>query len=339
MIVGKCFWSFYFTISFLSSTSLLIGIRVHKGVLLFIDEHLDRLYEGAKALDMDIGMTQLQLESLIYKTLDANGMGIENTNSSFTTNTSNDGIHIRLMVTRGLKSTPYQHPKVTIGFPTIVIIPEYKHMDSTSGPKKDGITLFTSCIRRGTPDVQDPNWNSHSKLNCIAACIQASKAGADEALMLDPRGFVATCNSTNFFIVTKGERISSSSSSSFPSKDGTSSTFPHHKYLPEVWAPTGSYQLRGITRAKVIELCRKDGIPVKECDFSLTQVYSAEEAFVTGTFAGQISVKEVDGRKIINRDSSTSTTGDDFVPGPVTKRLQMLYAELCEQEAAKGRRV
>ncbi|KAL4521258.1 hypothetical protein Ndes2437A_g05190 [Nannochloris sp. 'desiccata'] len=303
------------------------GIRVHKGVLLFIEEHLDRLYEGAKALDMDIGLTQLQLESLIYRTLDANGMGRENTNTSSTitksttaTTTSNEGIHIRLMVTRGLKSTPYQHPNVTIGLPTVVIIPEYKHMDPMNGPKKKGIALFTSCIRRGNPDVQDPNWNSHSKLNCIAACIQASKAGADEALMLDPRGFVATCNSTNFFIVRKGERAPSSSSSS--------------SFLPEVWAPTGSYQLRGITRAKVIELCRKNGIAVRECDFSLTQVYSADEAFVTGTFAGQIPVREVDGRKIC----ICSSTSGDFVPGPVTERLQRLYAELCEQEAAKGRK-
>jgi branched-subunit amino acid aminotransferase/4-amino-4-deoxychorismate lyase len=259
---------------------------------------------------MNLGVTQFQLEKLIYKTLDANGMGLATQTSDTTTSkTSNEGIHIRLMVTRGLKSTPYQHPSFTIGLPTIVIIPEYKQMDpSSNGPKKKGITLFTTHVRRGNPDVQDPGWNSHSKLNCIAACIQASKAGADEALMLDPRGFVATCNSTNFFIVRKGG---------------------------EVWAPTGSYQLHGITRAKVIELCRSNGIPIMECDFTLTQVYSAEEAFVTGTFAGQIPVREIDGRKI---GSTIGSSTASFVPGPVTERLQKLYADLCEEEAAKGRR-
>jgi branched-subunit amino acid aminotransferase/4-amino-4-deoxychorismate lyase len=293
------------------------GIRAHKGVLLFIQEHLDRLYEGAKAIDMEIGLAPAQLENLIYKTLDANGMG--NSISSINIGTTNNsGVHIRLMVTRGLKSTPYQHPKVTIGAPTIVIIPEYKQVDD--GTTHNGITLFTTHVRRGNPDVQDPNWNSHSKLNCIAACIQASKAGADEALMLDPRGFVATCNSTNFFIVRKGEKNEETGEFS----------------APEVWAPTGGYQLRGITRGKVIELCRKNEIIVKECDFSLTQVYSAEEAFVTGTFAGQIPVREIDGRKIM---SSTNGNSTDFVAGPVTQRLQRSYAELCEQEAAKGRRI
>jgi branched-subunit amino acid aminotransferase/4-amino-4-deoxychorismate lyase len=313
---------------------------------------------------MDIGLTPSQLENLIYKTLDANGMGetqirtrngknegtkedntTEQKNTSNSTNimlnesnttattSASSGIHIRLMVTRGLKSTPYQHPNCTIGSPTIVIIPEYKQMDPVNGPKKKGITLFTTHVRRGQPDVQDPNWNSHSKLNCISACIQASKAGADEALMLDPRGFVATCNSTNFFIVRKGEKGSYSSSSSSPTA------------AAEIWAPTGNYQLRGITRAKVIDLCRKNNIIVKECDFSLTQVYSAEEAFVTGTFAGQIPVREVDGRKISGSRSfnnstthTSGTTDSSFVPGPVTKKLQKLYAELCEQEAAKGRR-
>ena len=255
------------------------GIRVHKGVLLFAQDHLDRLYEGAKAIDMELGLTQTELHGLILSTLEANGM----------TGPNATGIHIRLMVTRGLKPTPYQHPGITIGLPTIVVLPEWKALDP--GSKDKGIRLFTVHIRRGNPDVQDPGWNSHSKLNCIAACIQAAKAGADEALMLDPRGFVATCNSTNFFIVRKGE----------------------------VWAPGPGYQLRGITRQKVLDLCKSAGIVVKECDFYLTQVYSADEAFVTGTFAGQVPVVEVDGRKI-----------GDGKKGPITERLQKLYVELCE---------
>ncbi|KAI3431784.1 hypothetical protein D9Q98_010538 [Chlorella vulgaris] len=258
------------------------GIRLHRGVLLFMQDHIDRLFEGAKALAMDIGLTKQQLTQLVYDTVDGNGMS--------------DGVHIRLMVTRGLKPTPYQNPRITIGQPTIVIVPEWK--EAAAGPKEQGVRLFTCHVRRGSPDVQDPGWNSHSKLNCIAACIQANAAGADEALMLDPCGFVATCNSTNFFIVRKGE----------------------------VWAPTTKYQMPGITRSKVLQLCRQAGIPCRELDFSLTQVYSAGEAFVTGTFAGQIPVKAVDGRAIGSGRR-----------GPVVQRLQQLYKELCDSEAAGGR--
>lgn len=257
------------------------GIRLHKGRLVFLDQHLARLYEGAKAIDMDIGLTPTQMEERLYATLKANAM--------------TDGVHIRLMVTRGVKSTPYQHPRVTITPPTVVIIPEFKA--PAPEPLERGIRLYTVSIRRGAPDVQDPKLNSHSKLNCIQACIQADKAGADEALMLDPHGFVATCNSTHFFIVRRGE----------------------------VWTSTGQYCLAGITRGNVIRLCRENGIPVHEKNFSLTDVYGAEEAFVTGTFSGLIPAVDIDGR----------TVGDGQ-RGGVTKRLQALYRELVEREAASA---
>ncbi|PNH08681.1 Branched-chain-amino-acid aminotransferase-like protein 2 [Tetrabaena socialis] len=259
------------------------GIRLHKGCLYLIEEHLERLWEGCKALDMDVGLTQQQLQQLLYETVDANGM--------------TSGVHIRLMVTRGLKPTPYQNPNITIGKPTIVIIPEFK--EPSPVPRERGIRLFTVHVRRGAPDVQDPGLNSHSKLNCIAACIQANKAGADEALMLDPQGFVCTCNSTNFFIVRKGE----------------------------VWAPSPRHQLRGITRARVLALCGQHGVPCRETDFYLTQVYGADEAFVTGTFAGVIPVVEVDGRVV-----------GDGRRGPVALKLQQLHAAFVDAYCAAGRR-
>ena len=230
------------------------GIRFHQGTLLFLDAHLKRLYEGAKALDLDVGLDAAALTQDIRKVLDANAMDSD--------------VHIRLMVSRGRKRTPYQDPRVTIGPATIVIIPEYKVPSAEVSQR--GISLFTVHVRRGPPDVQDNKLNSHSKLNCILGCIQATKAGADEALMLDTRGFVATCNSTHFFIVRDGE----------------------------VWTSGGGYCLGGITRANVIKLCRDNDIPVFERDFSLTDVYGAEESFVTGTFAGLVPVNEVDGRII-----------------------------------------
>ena len=252
------------------------GIRLHNGRLLFEQAHLDRLYEGAKAIDLDIGMPPVDLAAQIHRCVAANAM--------------RSGVHVRLMVTRGIKSTPYQDPRFTVSGPTIVIIPEFK------APKpellSDGIRLFTVHVRRGAPDVQDPKWNSHSKLNCIAACIQATRAGADEALMLDPHGFVATCNATNFFIVRKGE----------------------------VWTSTGDYCLLGITRQAVIDLCGRHGIPVFQKNFSLTQVYAADEAFVTGTFAGLVPVGSVDGRAIGSGRR-----------GPLCERLQGLYAALVEE--------
>ena len=252
------------------------GIRLHNGKLAFIDDHLERLYEGAKAIDLDIGMPPAALAAEILTTTRANGM--------------TGGVHIRVMVTRGVKRTPYQDPRMTVGGPTIVIIPEYKEPKPAVATR--GIRLFTVHVRRGPPDVQDPKWNSHSKLNCITACIQATKAGADEALMLDPDGFVATCNSTHFFIVRKGE----------------------------VWTSSGDYCLLGITRARVLDLAARLGLPAHEKRFPLTQVYSADEAFVTGTFAGLVPVVEVDGRRI-----------GDGAGGPVTRRLTDAYATLLEE--------
>ena len=248
------------------------GLRVHQGRIAFLGSHLDRLWEGAKAIFMDIGISRAALEMRLYDTIDANQMA--------------DGCHIRLIVSRGLRATPYQDPRVVISPATIVIIAEHK--DPLPATLERGIRLFTVHVRRGFPDVQDPKLNSLSKLNCITACIQATQAGADEALMLDPHGFVATCNSTHFFIVRNGE----------------------------VWTSTGDYCLDGITRANVIKICRNNGIPVFERNFSLTDVYGAQEAFVTGTFAGVAPVTEIDGRLLSS------------ARGPMVERLQTLYRAL-----------
>jgi branched-chain amino acid aminotransferase len=255
------------------------GLRVHNGKIAFLKQHLDRLYEGAKALDMALEISASELGERLYRLLEKNGM--------------RDGVHIRLMVSRGVKATPYQDPRITITPPTIVIIPEYKQ--ALPETAEHGIRLFTVHVRRGYPDVQDPKLNTHSKLNCITACIQAAKAGADEALMLDPHGFVATCNSTHFFIVRKGE----------------------------VWTSGGDYCLSGITRGNVIALCQQNGIPLLQKNFSLTDVYGADEAFVTGTFAGLVPVREVDGRAI-----------GDGRRGPLVERLQQLYLAMLERECA-----
>src|SRR3954469_3595541 len=258
------------------------GLRVHKGRIAFLARHLDRLFEGAKAIAMDIGLSREALVLRLYETLDANRM--------------EEGVHIRLMVTRGSRSTPYQDPRVVISPATIVIIPEYK--EPLPAIVERGISLFTVHVRRGDPAVQDPKLNSHSKLNCITACIQAIEAGADEGLMLDPHGFVATCNSTHFFIVRKGA----------------------------VWTSTGDYCLGGITRGNVIDICREAGIPVFEKNFSLTDVYGADEAFVTGTFAGVIPARSVDGRAL--------TEGR----GAMTERLQGLYKARIEADVAAATR-
>ncbi|WP_374431314.1 aminotransferase class IV [Ideonella dechloratans] len=258
------------------------GLRVVGGHPVFLDAHLARLWEGAKAIMLDIGLSRAELTQAIYDTLAANQM--------------HDGVHIRLMVSRGVKRTPYQDPRVTVGPATIVILPEFKLAKPET--VQAGLKLFTVHVRRGYPDVLDPKLNSHSKLNCITACIQATAAGADEALMLDPHGFVATCNSTHFFIVRGGE----------------------------VWTSSGDYCLGGITRSNVIQVCREAGIPVFEKNFSLTQVYSAEEAFCTGTFAGVVPVREVDGRPM-----------EGGVPGPMVLRLQALYKALVARDvAARG---
>lgn len=256
------------------------GLRVHKGKIAFLDAHLDRLFEGSKAIAMDIGITRDALVERLYETISGNAMADQ------------EGVHIRLMVTRGIRSTPYQDPRVVISPATIVIIPEYK--EALPSTIENGIRLFTVHVRRGDPAVQDQKLNSHSKLNCITACIQATQAGADEALMLDPQGFIATCNSTHFFIVRKGE----------------------------VWTSSGDYCLGGITRANVIRICRENDIPLFEKNFSLTDVYGADEAFVTGTFAGVVPATEVDGRIL--------TEGR----GPMVERLQGLYKELIEHDVA-----
>lgn len=255
------------------------GLRVHGGKLVFLDRHLDRLFEGAKAIAMDIGLDREELARRLYGTLEANRM--------------TDGVHVRLMVTRGVRSTPYQDPRVVVSPATIVIIAEYKEPDRTLYER--GLSLFTVHVRRGDPAVQDQKINSHSKLNCILASIQATKAGADEALMLDPHGFVATCNSTHFFIVRNAE----------------------------VWTSSGKYCLGGITRGVVLEIAREAGIPAIEKDFSLTDVYGANEAFVTGTFAGIVPAREVDGRTLECR-------------GPVVEQLQRLYAERVDRDAKEG---
>jgi branched-chain amino acid aminotransferase len=258
------------------------GLRAHAGRIAFLDRHLDRLFEGAKAIAMDIGLSREELTKRLYDTLDANEM--------------TDGVHIRLMVTRGLRATPYQDPRVIVSGATVVIAAEYK--EPPPGLHERGLKLFTVHVRRGDPAVQDQKINSHSKLNCILACIQAIEAGADEGLMLDPHGFVATCNSTHFFIVRKGE----------------------------VWTSSGKYCLGGITRGLALEIAREAGIPAIEKDFSLTDVYGADEAFVTGTFAGIVPVREVDGRKL--------TDGR----GPMVERLQKLYAQRMKRDVAEQKR-
>ena len=246
------------------------GIRLYNGRWAFLDEHIDRLFEAAKAIDLDIAMTPDQVKSALSETQKANGMVSD--------------AHARLMVTRGVKTRPFQHPKLSQRGPTVAIIMEH------SKPKLPRpIRLATVPHMRGLPMTQDPKLNSHSKLNCILACIAAEKAGADEALMLDVHGFVNTTNACNFFIVRKGQ----------------------------VWTSTGDYCMNGITRGKVIQLCHENGIPVFERNFSLVDVYSADEAFLTGTFGAQTPVGMIDGRQI--------GTGQ---MGPVTERLRSLYKAL-----------
>ncbi len=257
------------------------ALRLHKGVLVFLDEHLDRLWQGAAAIGMDVGMTRAELIDALWQTIRANDM--------------HDNVHVRFMLTRGIKKTPSQDPRLTISGPNLVIIAEHKTADPSSREK--GITLFTSTVRRGSPDYLDPRLNCHSKLHEVVALVQAIEAGADEALMLDIHGFVSTCNATNFFMVTGDE----------------------------VWTSTGQYCMNGITRARVIEACERNGIVCKQKNFSLTDVYSAEEAFVTGTFGALTPVTQVDGRTIGSGQY-----------GPMTRRLNQLYLELIEEAVAEA---
>ena len=256
-----------FDSGFLLGDGVWEGIRLHNNKLIHLETHIDRLFVGAKSIAMEIHLSKEEIINAIWSTLKENNMSSDT--------------HIRLIVSRGIKSTPYQHPKVTISTPTIVIIPEYKR------PNKDvidkGIRLVSVQTRRDSA-VQDPKINSLSKMNCISACIEAESLGAEEGLMLDPHGFVSTCNSTNFFIVVNNE----------------------------IWTSTGEYCLNGVTRGAIISLCKENNITVYEKNFLIQDVYNADEAFVTGTFAGVIPVVEIDGR-IMSK-------------GYLTKELQNLYA-------------
>ena len=269
-----------FDSGFLVGDGIWEGIRLHHGVFAFLDRHLDRLFAGAKAIDLDIGSREDIVAAL---------------NETVARNNMDDNVHVRLMITRGDKKTPSQHPSNCIGGPNVVIIAEHKRADPAVS--SEGISLFTATVRRPGPDVLDQSLNCHSKLHEVIALIQAVGAGADEALMLDVNGAVATCNATNFFIVRNGE----------------------------VWTSTGFYNLPGITRALVIETARAAGITVFEKDFSLTDVYAADEVFVTGTFGGLTPVREVDGRVI----------GDDSGIGPMTKRLIGLYREAIDADVGR----
>jgi branched-chain amino acid aminotransferase len=271
-----------FDSGFLVGDGVWEGLRLHDEVLVFLDRHLNRLFQGARAIGLNVGMTREQLTAVLYRTMELNGM--------------RTGVHVRLMVTRGVKRTPGQDPRLAVGGSTIVIIAEHKVADPETSRR--GIRLFTSAVRRGSPDYLDPKLNCHSKQHEVVALIQALDAGADEALMLDIRGFVSTCNATNFFIVRGGE----------------------------VWTSTGEYCMNGITRGLVLELCRSNGIPACERNFSLTDVYDADEAFVTGTFGGLTPVIRVDGRRI--GDGATRRW---------TERLGELYRRRIEEEIRRVR--
>jgi branched-chain amino acid aminotransferase len=254
------------------------GLRLHHGTFLFLSAHLDRLFAGARAIDLDIGLTREEITSALHATCAANAM--------------QDGVHLRLMVTRGLKRTPSQDPRQTIGAATVVVVAEHKLPNPELA--RTGLSLMTSTVRCTRPDQFDMRLNSHSRLNLITALIQAYKAGADEALMLDDQGYVASCNATNFFMVRGGEVLTS----------------------------TGDACFNGITRAAVMRLCRENGVAVAARNFTLLDVYGAEEAFVTGTFGGVTPVRSIDGRAL-----------PGGLPGPVTARLTELYQALVAREA------
>lgn len=265
-----------FDSGFLIGDGVWEGLRLHRDVLVFLDEHLDRLWQGAKAIDLAIGMTRAELTAALYRTVRANDM--------------HDGAHVRLMVTRGIKQTPSQDPRFAVSGPTVVIIAEHKR--ANPAVFEQGVRLFTSTIRRPPPDTLDQKLNCHSKLHEVMALNQAILAGADEALMLDVHGAVSTCNATNFFIVVDGQ----------------------------VWTSTGQHCLNGITRKKILALCRAQGVPAYEKDFSLVNVYACDEAFVTGTFGGLTPVVQVDGRLIANGQ-----------PGALSRRLREWYLAEVER--------
>ena len=256
------------------------ALRLHNDKLVFLDLHLNRMWEAAASVGMKLPFTKEELTEMLWTTIKANDM--------------HDNVHVRTMITRGIKKTPSQDPRLTISGPNVVIIAEHKKASKESQEK--GITLFTSTIRRGSPDYLDPRLNCHSKLHEVQALVQAIEAGADEALMLDANGFVSTCNATNFFIIKNNE----------------------------VWTSTGQYCMNGITRAKVIEACEKNNIVCRQNNFSLYDVYGADEAFVTGTFGGLTPVTKIDGRVIGNQ-----------IYGNFTRKLSGLYHDLIEEEINK----
>lgn len=247
------------------------GMRLYNGKWAFFDEHMDRFFNSCKAVSLDVGMDKAGILNALTQTAVANGM-------------TND-VHCRLMLTRGVKVKPFQHPSLSRSGPTLVIIME--HSKPVDALQERGIRLASVPQVRGLPMSQDAKFNSHSKLNCVIACLQAEQAGADEALMLDPHGFVNTTNACNFFIIRRGE----------------------------VWTSTGDYCMNGVTRQKVIDLCRKDGIEVLEKNYSLYEAYGADEAFLTGTFGAQTPVAEIDGKTIGNGER------------PITKQIRALYKE------------
>lgn len=268
-----------FDAGFLLGDGVWEAFRLHRGKLVFLDDHLQRLFHGARVISLDIGRTKDELVDEIERVIEANEMV--------------DDVHIRLIVSRGLKPTPYQAPWVISSEPTLVIIPEYKRANSDRA--LNGIRLVSVDVIRGPQNVQDPRINSLSKHNCIAACVDANRKGGDEGLMLDPNGYVATCNSTHFFIVTNGE----------------------------VWTSTGEYCLDGITRQKILDICADKGIPHYERDFTIEDVHNANEAFVTGTFAGLTPVIEFDG-KLMSQGRR----------GEMVERLQNFYIELIRSESS-----
>ncbi|MCT4683010.1 MAG: aminotransferase class IV [Roseicyclus sp.] len=266
---------------FLLGDGMWEGMRLYDGVWAFFDAHMDRFFDSCHAVSLDVGMDRAGIAEALEMTRRANGMETD--------------VHCRLMLTRGIKVKPFQHPALSRSGPTLVIIME--HSRPVDRLQSAGIRLASVPQVRGLPHSQDAKFNSHSKLNCVIACLQAEAAGADEALMLDPHGFVNTTNACNFFIVRKGE----------------------------VWTSTGDYCMNGVTRAKVIELCRKDGIPVFEKNYSLYEAYSADEAFLTGTFGAQTPVASIDGKRV----------GDGS--RPVTARIQALYKQAIAEDIAAHR--
>lgn len=267
-----------FDSGFLLGDGVWEGIRLHNGKFAFLDKHLERLFWGASQIDMDIEKNLDEVKKILYDTVKQNKM--------------KEGVHVRLIISRGIKSTPYQDPKFTISGPTIVVIPEYKQPNPET--IEHGIKLVSVDVIRGSSNMQDHRINSLSKFNCIQACIDAKRKGGDEGIMLDPHGYVSTCNSTHFFIV----------------KDGA------------VWTSTGEYCLGGVTRKNIIDICNRQSIPLYEKNFTLSEVYEADEAFVTGTFAGVLPVYDID-------DHELSVLGSNSLVRAIQSHYNDLVSQVC----------